>query len=298
MGQSNSTRQGNTDTQSEQRPGSASAEPQNIEPWKVSRDKVKILKEIGVGGWGSVSEGTLRVAVKQLHPQIHSQTNIDRLQREMQILAQLRHPNLVQLIGIVLDEAALKLQAPPMIVTELLDKNLRKAYEEELDFNKLSIFQDVARGLKYLHERHDPIIHRDVSAPNVLLEALPNGTWRGKVSDLGSANLAKLAHTAAAGAIIYMSPETLLQFAHNPGSSPPRQTTKMDVYSYGILLCEVVTSRLPDPDQHQEMLGQVQLQWPFMHKLIISCTCHNPDERPTMAEVLAKLSQPSQSEVS
>ena len=199
MGQSNSTRQGNTDTQSEQRPGSASAEPQNIEPWKVSRDKVKILKEIGVGGWGSVSEGTLRVAVKQLHPQIHSQTNIDRLQREMQILAQLRHPNLVQLIGIVLDEAALKLQAPPMIVTELLDKNLRKAYEEELDFNKLSIFQDVARGLNYLHECHDPIIHRDVSAPNVLLEALPNGTWRGKVSDLGSANLAKLAYTVAAG---------------------------------------------------------------------------------------------------
>ena len=298
MGQSNSTRQGNTDTQSEQRPGSASAELQDIEPWKVSRDKVKILKEIGVGGWGSVSEGTLRVAVKQLHPQILSQTNIDRLQREMQILAQFRHPNLVQLIGVVLDEAALKLQAPPMIITELLDMNLRKAYEKELDFNKLSVFQDVARGLNYLHERHDPIIHRDVSAPNVLLEALPNGTWRGKVSDLGSANIAKLAHTVAPGAIIYTAPETFLQFAHNPGSSPPRQTTKMDVYSYGILLCEVVTSRLPDADQCMDMLGQVQHQWPFMHKLIISCTQRNPDERPTMAEVLAKLSQPSQSEVS
>ena len=298
MGQSNSTRQGSTDTQSEQRPGSASAELQDIEPWKVSRDKVKILEQIDVGGWGSVSEGTLRVAVKQLHPQILSKTNIDRLQREMRILAQLRHPNLVQLIGVVLDEAALKLQAPPMIITELLDKNLRKAYEEELDFNKLSIFQDVARGLNYLHECHDPIIHRDVSAPNVLLEALPNGTWRGKVSDLGSANLAKLAYTVAQGAIIYSAPETLPQFAHNPGSSPLHQTTKMDVYSYGILLCEVVTSQLPDPDQYQDMLRQVQRQWPFMHKLIISCTQHNPDERPTMAEVLAKLSQPSQSEVS
>ena len=287
--------------QSQQKLHSASAELQSlqdIEPWKVSRDKVKILEQIGVGGWGSVSEGTLQVAVKQLHPQILSQTNIDRLQREMRILAQLRHPNLVQLIGVVLDEAALKLQAPPMIITELLDTNLRKAYEEELDFNKLSIFQDVARALNYLHERHDPIIHRDVSAPNVLLEALPNGTWRAKVSDLGSANLAKLAHTAAAGAIIYTAPETLLQFAHNPGSSPPRQTTKMDVYSYGILLCEVVTSRFPDPDQYQDMLGQVQHQWPFMHKLITSCTQYNSDKRPTMAEVLAKLSQPSQSKVS
>ena len=301
MGQTSSTRQGSTDTLSKQRPDSASDELQllqDIEPWKVSRDKVEILKEIGVGGWGSVSEGTLRVAVKQLHGEILSQTNIDRLQREMRILAQQRHPNLVQLIGVVLDEAALKLQAPPMIITELLDTNLRKAYEKKLDFNKLSIFQDVARGLNYLHECHDPIIHRDVSAPNVLLEALPNGTWRGKVSDLGSANLATLAHTAVPGAIIYAAPETLPQFAHNPGFSPPRQTTKIDVYSYGILLCEVVTSQLPDPAQYQKMLGQVQHQWPFMHNLIISCTRPNPDDRPTMAEVLTKLSQSSQSEVS
>ena len=132
MGQTSSTRQGSTDTWSEQRPDSASAELQllqDIEPWKVSRDKVEILKEIGVGGWGSVSEGTLRVAVKQLHPQILSKTNIDRLQREMRILAQLRHPNLVQFIGVVLDEAALQPQGSPMIITELLDTNLRKAYD-------------------------------------------------------------------------------------------------------------------------------------------------------------------------
>ena len=287
--------------QSEQRLRSASAELQSlqdIDPWKVSRDKIECLTEIGVGGWGSVSKGTLQVAIKQLHPQILSQLYLDRLQREMQMLAQVRHPNLVQFIGVVLDEVALKLQASPMIITELLDMNLRKAYERKLDFNKLSIFQDVAQALNYLHERHDSIIHRDVSAPNVLLEALPNGTWRGKVSDLGSANLAKLAHTLAEGAIIYAAPETLPQFAHNPGSSPPRQTTKIDVYSYGILLCEVVTSRFPDPVQYQDMLGQVQRQWPLMHNLIVSCIQTNPGERPTMAEVLTKLSQTSQSEVS
>ena len=179
-----------------------------------------------------------------------------------------------------------------MIITELLDVNLRKAYERKLGFNKLSIFQDVARALNYLHERHDPIIHRDISAPNVLLEALPNGTWKGKVSDLGSANLAKLAHTLAEGAIIYAAPETLPQLAHHdPHSPPPPQTTKIDVYSYGILLCEVVTSRFPDPAQYHDMLGQVQREWPFMHDLILSCTKYNPVERPTMTMVLTKLPQ-------
>jgi len=211
------------------------------------------------------------------------------------MLAQVRHPNLVQFIGVVLDEPALKLQQPPMIITELLDENLRKAYERKLGFNKLSVFRDVARALNYLHERHDPIIHQDISAPNVLLEALPNGMWKGKVSDLGSANLAKLAHTLAEGAIIYAAPETLPQLAHqtyDPHSLPPPQTTKIDVYSYGILLCEVVTSRFPDPAQYRDMLGQVQREWPFMYSLILSCTQSNPDERPTMAEVLNKLPQP------
>ena len=268
---------------------------QDIEPWKVSRDKVEIWTEIGTGGWGSVSEGTLRVAIKQLHCQILSSHYVDRLQREMRMLAQVRHPNLVQFLGVVLDEAALRLQEPPMIITELLDVNLRNAYERKLAFNKLSVFRDVARALNYLHQRHDPIIHRDVSAPNVLLEALPSGMWKGKVSDLGSANLAKLAHTLAEGAIIYAAPETLPQLAHqghDPHSPPPPQTTKIDVYSYGVLLCEVVTSRFPDPAQYHDMLGQVQREWPFMYGLILSCTKYNSVERPTMAEVLTKLIQP------
>ena len=266
---------------------------QDIDPWKISRSKVEIQVHIDAGGWGSVSKGNIQVAVKKIHHLILNQRNLDRLQREMRMLAQVRHPNLVQFIGVVLDEAALRLQAPAMIITELLEMNLRNAYERELHFNKLSIFQDVAKALNYLHERHDPIIHRDVSAPNVLLEALPNHTWRGKVSDLGSANLAKLARTLGEGAIIYAAPETIPHQAHTPGTPKPKQTTKVDVYSYGVLLCEVGTSQFPDPDQYQDMLKQVRHEWPFLHDIILSCTQHDPDKRPTMAEILARLSHPS-----
>ena len=274
---------------------SASAELQNlqdIEPWKISRNKVETQKRIGVGGWGTVSEGTVRVAVKELHELLLSQHNVDRVQREMRMLAQVRHPNLVQFIGVVFDEAAHELRETPMIITELLEMNLRTAYEMKLEFNKISIFQDVARALNYLHSRHDPIIHRDISAPNVLLEALPNHTWRAKVSDLGSANLAKLAHTKAEGAIIYAAPETMPHQIHIPGAPKPLQTTKVDVYSYGILLCEVGTSRFPDPDDYQDMLEQVQREWPSLYDLIVSCTRTNPAERPAMAEVPARLSDP------
>ena len=267
---------------------------QDIEPWKISRSKVEIQAEIGVGGWGSVSKGTVRVAVKKLHRLLLSQHNVDRIQREMRMLAQLRHPNLVQFIGVVFDEAALRIQASPMIITELLEMNLRTAYEGKLEFNKLSIFQDVARALNYLHSRHDPIIHRDISAPNILLEALPNRAWKGKVSDLGSANLAKLARTLAEGAIIYAAPETMPHQAHSPRAPKLLQTTKVDVYSYGVLLCEVATSRFPDPDHYPDMLEQVQREWPSMHGLIVSCTQFNPEERPTIADVHSRLSHLSQ----
>jgi len=147
---------------SHQRLDSASAELQglqDIERWKVSRNKVEIWSEIGSGGWGSVSEGTVRVAIKQLHRQILSPHYVDRLQREMRMLAQVRHPNLVQFIGVVLDEPALRLQEPPMIITELLDVNLRKAYERKLGFNKLSVFREVARALNYLHEHSKKSCH-------------------------------------------------------------------------------------------------------------------------------------------
>ena len=265
---------------------------QDVEPWKISHNKVQIQTRVGERGWGSISEGTMRVAVKKLHVLLLSQHNVDRVHREMKRLAQVQHPNLVQFIGVVFDEAAQRLQASPIIITELLEMNLRTAYEKRLDFNKLSIFLDVAQALKYLHDRHDPIIHRDLSAPNVLLEALPNRGWKGKVSDLGSANLAKLAYTLPEGAILYAAPETMPQ-THSPCAPKPRQTTKVDVYSFGVLLCEVGTSRFPDPDHYQDMLEQVQREWPSLHGLIVSCTQYNPDERPTMAEVHARLSHQS-----
>ena len=258
--------------------------------WNIPRQDVQVLSEIGTGAWGTVAKGKFRgqsVAVKWPHPAILNEHTVERLRREVQIMAQVKHPNLLLFVGAVFDG-----RLPPLIVTELLDMNLRMAYERGrlTGFSKVPIFQDVAYALHYLHEHQEPIIHRDVSTPNVLLQELPSGMFRAKVSDFGSANLARLAQTAGEGAIIYAAPETLPQ-TRDIHSPPPPQTAKMDVYSYGILLGEVITSQFPDPDKLWSMLQQVQRQWPFMYELIIACTKRSPDERPTMAEVLDNLNK-------
>ena len=227
------------------------------------------------------------MAVKQPHDAILCHLVVQRLEREMRIMAATKHPNLVRFLGGVLDGQALSLQAPPLIILELLDTNLRTAYEQGrvTEANKLTIFRDVAYALHYLHEYQEPIIHRDVSSPNILLESLPTGIWRAKLSDFGSANLACLSITVGEGSFMYSAPE---MFVASNSTSPVLQTTKVDVYSYGVLLSEVVAEKMPEPPNYrfQSLLPWVRATWRAIHDLVISCTKKSPGERPTMAAVI------------
>ena len=259
----------------------------------ASRSEVKVQRNIGEGAWGVVARGKLNgqaVAIKWPHVALLKQypNIIGRIRREVQIMSQVRHPNLVRFIAAVLDEAAEQLRASPMIITELLDTNLRIAYQEGRlqEAHCTPILCDVAFALHYLHNHLPPIIHRDVSTPNVLLQAVPNRGWLAKVSDFGSANLAKLAHTAGEGAIVYTAPEA---FPHTDlDTEPPEMTTKMDVFSYGVLMCEVLT-REP-PFAHNYLRNTLQrLRRRLEHKLIICCTQRSPVDRPSMAGVLDEL---------
>ena len=256
----------------------------STEVWRISSRHVSTVRMIGTGGWGAVFEGQVKVAIKELHEGILSPHNAEKVRREMRLLAEVRHPNLVQFIGAVFD------QSPPLIVTELLDINLRQAYERHQlgPGDRLSIFTDVARALDYLHQRYEPIIHRDVSAPNVLLQRMPDNHWKGKVSDLGSANFLQSAQTMGEGAIVYSPPEAIPQ-AFDPLAEPIKQTVKIDVYSYGIVLCEVCTSRFPKAEDYRSMILQVQRERPQVYELIVECTKRDPSDRLSMAEVLVKL---------
>ena len=219
--------------QSQQSPQVA---PQEIEFWQVSRQELQVREErvLGRGAWGVVCEGYFRgqcVAIKCVYPDILLPHTRDRIRREVGTMAQVRHPNLVLFIAAVLED-----RSGPKIITEILDTSLRSAYEEDrLGPNKPRIFRDVAAAMNYLHSQREPIIHRDLSTANVLLEALAGGVWKAKVSDFGSANLVRLATTPGEGAIVYTAPEAFPQLPRSP-TPRPAQTTKIDVYSYGVLL--------------------------------------------------------------
>ena len=262
----------------------------------IPRDEVQIENVIDRGAWATVAKGRYcgcPVAVKWPHDELLKDypNIVPRLIREIGIVAQLRHPNLVHFIGAVVDTAARQLQERPLLITELLDTNLRREYKRCQTDNKPfgkhilhSLFLDVVYGLHCLHSHNPPIIHRDISAPNVLLKRLPNGCWLAKISDFGSANIADIAQTPGEGAIIYSAPE---MFPH----SNEAQTTKLDIYSYGVLLCEVIAAEMPARDRYQSMLQMVGDKWNPMHDLIVRCTQTSPTTRPTTAQVIDELNR-------
>ena len=221
----------------------------------------------------------LSVAAKFLHDVILSDYNCRQFVREMTMAAKLRHPHLLLFIGATREGQAI-------ILTELMPTSLRKELEKmEYEMPRVhitSISQDVGHALCYLHRwQPHPIIHRDISSANVLLEPLPNGCWRAKVSDYGSANFMNLVSTTIGpGNPTYAAPEA---------SSPHQHSPKMDVYSYGILLVEMCLRELPEPQPECQQEQIQRIQWISMVSLMRRCTSMTADDRPTMMEIVGLL---------
>ena len=261
------------------------------ENWKVARHEISFNgMRLGHGAWGYVAEGEFRgkrVAIKCLHEEIMNRQTTERVRREINTMASIRHPNVVLFIAAVLDDG------PPIIVSELLDTNLRTAYEDHLVNGiqtKLDILHGVACALNYFHRQREPIIHRDISSPNILLMASGYDKWTAKVSDFGSANLAQRSQTLGEGAIIYAAPETY----PSPTTTMHGMihSTKIDVYSYGVLVGELLTEQLPNPDSLSRTLRQVEEEEPHFHALMVLCTKRNPQERPDMDAIIAQYLHP------
>ena len=246
--------------------------------WMVERGEIQLTqRELGRGGWAAVKVAEFRglqVAAKCLHAIIISDYNRQLFVREMSIAAKLRHPNLVQFIGATLE-------GEPVILTELMASSLRAVLEQgPLEpAHIISIARDVARALNYLHlTRPDPILHRDVSSANVLLNPGPGGSWLAKLSDYGSANFTRQVRTAGPGNPSYAAPEAAV---------PSQQSPKMDVFSFGVLLVEMATRRFPDKDVLAAQIRQVTV--PRLPELIRRCTNDDPSRRPDILDVLTQL---------
>ena len=149
--------------------------------------------------------------------------------QECQLMAGLRHPNITQFLGLCfLPPATL-----PVLVTEKLEGSLDDLLETTPNIPlalKRSILEDVARGLLYLHRRDPPIIHRDLTARNVLLTS----SFAAKITDLGNSRIVNLqpgqlarSLTQMPGTLAYMPPEAM-SMASQYGPS-------LDIFSFGHL---------------------------------------------------------------
>ena len=243
--------------------------------WVVKTEEIEMTEEVlGKGGWGEVKVAKfrgLRVAAKCLHEVILSSYNISVFTREMEIAARVRHPNLLQFIG------ATRV-GTPIILSELMPTSLRKELETgPLPYpGVLTISHDIACGLNYLHLfKPDPILHRDVSTANVLLQLI-GSSWRAKVSDYGSANLQPMiGRTVNPGNPVYSAPEAGVPRDHSPA---------MDVYSYGVVLIEMMICRIPEVAQRQLHINSIRR--PTFKALVERCLKENRRERPTMSEII------------
>ena len=167
---------------------------------------------------------------------------LKRFRYECSILSQMRHPNIVQFLGVFYEKGS----TIPVLIMENLTMTLTNCidrYGNDIpDEISYSILRDVALGLCYLHGwKPNPIIHRDLSANNVLLTS----DMTAKISDLGVAKILNLTPakmtqmTTAPGTAAYMPPEAL--------EKNPNYSTYLDIFSYGVMILHIFSGSWPIP---------------------------------------------------
>ncbi|KAI5081396.1 hypothetical protein GOP47_0004579 [Adiantum capillus-veneris] len=212
---------------------------------------------LGKGGFGVVYKGELddgtKIAVKRMLASVVSNKGLDEFQAEIAVLTKVRHRHLVALLGYCI-EGNERLLVYEYMPKGTLSQHLfewRKLDLPPLSWDKrLSIALDMARGVEYLHGlAHKSFIHRDLKPSNVLL----GDDYRAKVSDFGLVKLAPEGKTSVetrlAGTFGYLAPEYAVT---------GRVTTKSDVFSFGVMLMELLTGRKAlDETQSEENMHLV-----------------------------------------
>ncbi|KAG2726881.1 hypothetical protein I3843_01G129700 [Carya illinoinensis] len=260
--------------------------------YEILWEDLTIGEQIGQGSCGTVYHGLWYgsdVAVKVFSKQEYSDDVIHSFRKEVSLMKRLRHPNVLLFMGAVTSSEH------RCIVTEFLPRGslfrLLQRNTIKLDWRRrLHMALDIARGMNYLHRYNPPIIHRDLKSSNLLVDK----NWTVKVGDFGLSRLKHdtyLTTTSGKGTPQWMAPEVL---RNEPSDE------KSDVYSYGVILWELATKKIPwDNLNSMQVIGAVG----FMHQrleipkdtdpewasIIESCWHGDPACRPTFQELLQRL---------
>uniref|UniRef100_A0A0R0HRQ0 Protein kinase domain-containing protein n=1 Tax=Glycine max TaxID=3847 RepID=A0A0R0HRQ0_SOYBN len=231
------------------------------------------------------------VAVKILKVQGFDPGRFEEFLKEVSLMKRLRHPNIVLLMGAVIQPSKLS------IVTEYLSSlyellhmpNVGSSLSEK---RCLSMAYDVASGMNYLHQMRPPIVHRDLKSPNLLVD----DSYTVKVCDFGLSRTKAntfLSSKTAAGTPEWMAPEVIRGELSNE---------KCDVFSFGVILWELVTLQQPwrqlNPSQVVAAVGFMGKRLeiprhvnPQVAALIELCWATEPWRRPSFSYVMKCLQQ-------
>ena len=267
--------------------------------------------KVGSGAYGTVYAVTVsgrKCIAKNLHPILLQADTADqrsaiesKFRNECVILSKLDHPNVVQFVGVHYGRSKKHLS----LIMERLHSDLNDFLQRNPTTQlpvRLCILSDVSCGLFYLHNLRPPLIHRDLTAPNILLTE----DCVAKIGDLGVSrfvdpNVANKL-TVGPGNIAYMPPEARYE--------DPSYTIKLDIFSYGVLIVHTVIGKIPqvytlpkDDHTRAQESGKVELMRRnkavhtlmgdkhCLYPLVVRCLHDDPNNRPTTEEVHTTLRQ-------
>ncbi|XP_005064749.1 mitogen-activated protein kinase kinase kinase 21 isoform X1 [Mesocricetus auratus] len=293
-------------------PSPASPPPRPCSPLHVDFERLELKELIGAGGFGQVYRATWQgqeVAVKEARrdPEQDAAAAAESVRREARLFAMLRHPNIIQLRGVCLQQPhlclvlefarggslnrALAAAAPDPRVPG--PRRARRIPPHVL----VNWAVQIARGMLYLHEEAVvPILHRDLKSSNILLlekiehDDICNKTL--KITDFGLAReWHRTTRMSAAGTYAWMAPEVIRSSLFSKGS---------DIWSYGVLLWELLTGEVPYRGidglavAYGVAVNKLTLPIPStcpepFAKLMKECWEQDPHIRPSFALILQQL---------
>ncbi|CAI0381311.1 unnamed protein product, partial [Linum tenue] len=267
-------------------PGCIEIPSDGTDVWEIDASQIKVENKVASGAYGDLYKGmycSQEVAVKVLKPERVSAEMLREFSQEVYIMRKVRHKNVVQFIGACT-------QPPNLcIVTEFMARGSIYDFLHKQNgvFKLPSLIKvaiDVSKGMNYLHQ--NSIIHRDLKTANLLMDE--NEVV--KVADFGVARVQTQSGvmTAETGTYRWMAPEVI---EHKPYDH------KADVFSFGIVLWELLTGELPYAylTPLQAAVGVVQKclrptipkqTQPRLAELLEKCWKQDPTQRPSFCEII------------
>ena len=262
--------------------------------WQINYNELNFQRRIGKGSQGEVFSAKWRgstFAVKKIDTREVSKDTIEEFCQEASMMKRLQHPALTLFMGVSMQTHNLCIVTEYAHKGSLFDIMRHEQKSRALSWLRaLQIAYDVAKGMMYLHSYTPPILHRDLKSLNILVDK----NWRGKIADFGMTRFSEDGtYMSQCGSPLWMSPEMISNKKYNE---------KADVFSFGIVLWEIYTRKIPYRDLKMSANKLVALvvrkrarptippEMPKKYRnLMVACWAHHAADRPSFVQIVTKL---------